>query len=109
MATAGARGLRTNKANKPLWGGLFMKRRDFLEACGASVAGLALGVVGLADEAQRPMTVGTGPQLFLDDFLIDHLDGLARRVEQLERLPKPVLDSATFGTTQPYLTVLRDE
>jgi hypothetical protein len=88
-----------------------MKRRDFLEVCGASVAGLALGVgvVGRADEAPRPLTVGTGPQLFLDDYLIDQLDGLARRIEQPERLPKPVLDSATFGTTQPYLTVLRDE
>src|SRR5436309_3293774 len=88
-----------------------MRRRDFLRACGASAAGLAVGAgrVRSADEAPRPLTVGTGPQLFLDDYLIDQLTGLARRVESPERLPKPVLDSETFGTTQPYLTVLRDD
>src|SRR5262249_61482438 len=87
------------------------RRRDFLKVCGASSAGLLLGgpTLTAAADAPRPLTVGTGPQLFLDDYLIDRLDGLVRRVESPERLPKPVLDSATFGTTQPYLTVLRDE
>jgi hypothetical protein len=55
------------------------------------------------------LDVGIGPQLFLDDYLIDRLDGLVRRVEPPQRLPEPVLDSTTFGTTQPYLTVLRDD
>jgi len=88
-----------------------MRRRDFLKTCGASSAGLALGVgpALLAAEAPRPLVVGTGPQLFLDDYLIARLDGLVRRVEAPERLPQPVLDSKTFGTTQPYLTVLRDQ
>jgi hypothetical protein len=67
------------------------------------------GLLGRADDSPRPQAVGTGPHLFLDDYLIDRLDGLARRIESPERLPEPVLDSATFGTTQPYLTVLRDE
>ena len=71
-----------------------MKRRAFLQACGASAAGLVFGagVAGLADEAPRPLPLGSGPQLFLDDYLIDQLDGLTRRPEQPERLPKPVLD-----------------
>src|SRR4051794_27385202 len=88
-----------------------MRRRDFLKACGASPAGLALGAgpALLGAEVARPLAVGTGPQLFLDDYLIARLDGLTRRVEAPERLPHPVLDSKTFGTTQPYLTVLRDE
>jgi hypothetical protein len=88
-----------------------MRRRDFLRACGASAAGLALGARPALPgaESNRPLAIGTGPQLFLDDYLVDRLAGLARRVEPPERLPRPVLDSPTFGTTQPYLTVLRDE
>src|SRR5439155_14142965 len=78
--------------------------------CSASATGLVLGTrpLSCADQPARPLEVGAGPQLFLDDYLIDQLDGLTRRVETPERLPKPVLDSATFGTTQPYLTVRRD-
>src|SRR5262245_14407404 len=91
-------------------GGSLMRRRDFLEACGSSAAGVALGTgfVSLA-AAPRPLAVGPGPQLFLDDYLVGRLDGLVRRVELPERLPGPVLDSKTFGTTQPHLTVLRDD
>src|SRR5262245_18848888 len=88
-----------------------MRRRDFVAACGAASAGSVLGA-GPAlrvAEAPRPLSLGIGPQLFLDDELIDHLDGLVRRVEPPERRPQPVLDSTTFGTTQPYLTVLADE
>ncbi len=48
------------------------------------------------------------PQLFLDDFLIDRLEGLERRPEPPERSETPVLDSARFGCTQPYVTVLRE-
>src|SRR5438046_2577464 len=88
-----------------------MHRRDFLRACGAASAGLVIGTgpVLQAAEAPHPLEIGIGPQLFLDDHWIDRLDGLVRRVEPPERLPDPVLDSKTFGTTQPYLTVLRDE
>src|SRR5262245_27169577 len=87
-----------------------MRRRDFLKACGACSAGLALGARPLfpAAEASRPLDVGAGPQLFLDDHVIDRLDGLVRRVEPPERLPEPLFDSKTFGTTEHYLTVLRD-
>jgi hypothetical protein len=86
-----------------------MKRRDFLKTCVGSSAVLALTPVAPAAAAPRPLDIGPGPQLFLDDYLIDRLQGLSRRVEAPQRLPTPVLDSKTFGTTQPYLTVLRDE
>ena len=57
----------------------------------------------------RPLDIGPGPQLFLDDYLIDKTDGLKRQVRPPERLAQPVLDNKTFGTTQPYLTVLYDQ
>lgn len=36
------------------------------------------------------------------------MEGLKRVVQTPKRKPTPVLDSKTFGTTQPYMTVLRD-
>src|SRR5688572_27464282 len=87
-----------------------MRRRDFLRACGTASVALATPapLISRAAEGPRPLAVGPGPQLFLDDYLIDRLEGLTRRVEQPQRLGRPVLDSKTFGTTQPYLTALRD-
>jgi hypothetical protein len=87
-----------------------MRRREFLKRCSVFTAGLGLGAPSLnrAHQPAHPLEVGIGPHLFLDDYLIDQLDGLTRHVEPPKRLPKPVLDSATFGTTQPYLTVLHD-
>ena len=60
------------------------------------------------EPAAQPVEIGVGPQLFLDDHLIDRLEGLERRAEPPERLEGPVLDSKTFGCTQPYVTVTRD-
>src|SRR5262245_49393858 len=57
---------------------------------------------------ERPLDLAAGPQLFLDDFLLDRMEGLKRQVQPPQRLARPVLDSKTFGTTQPYLTVLYD-
>jgi hypothetical protein len=85
-----------------------MNRRTFLKA-GGTAAALVGDLLSRAADPAPPLPISTGPHLFLDDYLIDHLDGLTRRVVPPERLPKPVLDSATFGTTQPYLTVLRDD
>src|SRR5262249_37714595 len=83
-----------------------VRRRDFLRGvCASACAGLVAAVKVRAAEP-APLEIGPGPQLFLDDYLIDRLDGLARRVQPPRRLDRPVLDSKTFGTTQPYLTVL---
>jgi hypothetical protein len=97
-----------------------MKRRDFLRGlcaatCAARLAAWPAPHAAAADEkiaaepaADRALEIGLGPQLFLDDYWIDRRDGLARRVESPKRQGAPVLDSKAFGTTQPYLTVLRD-
>ncbi|MEJ7639961.1 MAG: hypothetical protein WKF75_18815 [Singulisphaera sp.] len=63
---------------------------------------------GRHGEAGRPLEIGSGPHLFLDDHLVERLDGLERRAEPPERLEGPVLDSGTFGCTQPYVTVTYD-
>src|SRR5689334_2456498 len=94
-----------------------MDRREFLQ----SVPGaLACSAVTGADEkpvracsspvegASRPIEIASGPQLFLDDFLVERMEGLRREVQSPQRLDHPVLDSKTFGTTQPYASVLRD-
>ena len=63
---------------------------------------------GVPSRRRNPLEIGVGPQLFLDDYLIDRLEGLERRAESPERLEGPVLDSKTFGCTQPYVTVTHD-
>ncbi|MFO0954198.1 MAG: hypothetical protein U0835_24185 [Isosphaeraceae bacterium] len=82
-----------------------MTRRDLLrKAAAGAVLGLARGSVAAAE----PLDLGSGPQLFLDDHVVDRIDGLTRRPETPERVERPVLDSKTFGCTQPYMTVTRD-
>lgn len=81
-----------------------MTRREFASAC-AAASSLRIATSGRAADS---VTVGHDPQLFLDDFLVAEMRGLARQVQQPQRLPQPVLASATFGTTQPYLSVLYD-
>jgi hypothetical protein len=88
-------------------------RRDFLKRaeCAALTTGAALAIPSFAVAAVKkpaPLDIGLGPQLFLDDYIIESMDGLKRVVQPPERLPKPVLDSKTFGTSQPYMTVLHD-
>src|SRR5262249_1564398 len=92
-----------------------MRRREFLRNM-AAAAGLAIYplAAGRARGQQkntpsgRPLEIGTGPQLFLDDYLLEQMEGLKRQVRPPERLASPVLDSKTFGVTQPYVTVLHD-
>jgi hypothetical protein len=79
-------------------------------AAAGAVGGVAVTheSVGRSGEAAPPLEIGVGPQLFLDDYLIDRLEGLERRTESPERLEGPVLDSKTFGCTQPYVSVTHD-
>src|SRR5262245_21805819 len=87
-----------------------MHRRDFLRVCTASCTlRLGLGRPARTRAAEPvPLDVCLEPQLFLDDSLIERLDVLTRQVQQPRKLDKPVLDSKTFGTTQPYLSVGQD-
>src|SRR5262249_31614118 len=94
--------------------GSAMHRRAFLlhtalATCASSVREIGRAVPALAESRRSPpLAIGLGPQLVPDDFFIEQLDGLKLQVQSPQRLPKHVLDSKTFGTTQPYLTVLRD-
>ena len=52
-----------------------MRRREFLLGAGAA-SGLALlprtsRSAGTTENADRPLEIGVGPQLFLDDYLIE--------------------------------------
>jgi hypothetical protein len=89
-----------------------MNRREFLQrtrqAAVASGATLISQKLAVAAVSPRVLEIEPGPQLFLDDYLIDSMDGLTRRIVTPERLLQPVLVSTKFGTTQPYMTVLRD-
>ncbi len=89
-----------------------INRREFLQRAEGVLlmTGTALAAPRLALAAdERPvLDIGLGPQLFLDDYIIESMDGLKRVVQSPARLSKPVLDSKTFGTTQPYMTVLRN-
>jgi hypothetical protein len=89
-----------------------MNRREFLQRAEQTLlstgAALASSQFTFAAVQTGVLEIGLGPQLFLDDYLIESMNGLKRVVQSPERLQKPVLDSKTFGTTQPYMTVLRD-
>src|SRR3954454_2089005 len=86
-------------------------RREFLQKGALLTSAAALGLTGVAVSAEpiHALEIGNGPQLFLDDYLIESRHGLKRQVQSPQRFGAPVLNSKTFGTTQPYLTVLRDE
>jgi hypothetical protein len=77
-------------------------RRDLLLAAGAVLA------PARAVAESPPLALGVGPHLFVDDYLIERSEGLEREVQRPEKHPEPVLTSSRFGTTQPYLSVLRE-
>jgi hypothetical protein len=89
-----------------------LNRREFLHRAERTLltAGVAIASSRFTFAAghSRALEIGNDPQLFLDDYLIESMKGLKRVVQSPGRLPNPVLDSKTFGTTQPYMTVLRD-
>src|SRR4051812_36305085 len=77
----------------------------------ALLVGAASGALSRHAGAAPPpvLRLEAGPHLFLDDFLIERQDGFRRVVRPPQRHGPPVLSSARFGTTQPYLGVLRDQ
>ena len=81
-----------------------MDRRGFLLG-----AGVCCAVAGSGRAINAAAPLGPGPFLFLDDHWIETCSGLERRVHAPVKHPEPVLTSAAFGVTQPYLSVLRDE
>lgn len=86
-------------------------RRQFLKHCEA--VAVAAGVAStarwsFAAAGSPALSIGFEPQLLLDDYLIDTMNGLNRVMRPPSRLASPVLDNKTFGTTQPFMSVIRD-
>lgn len=60
-------------------------------------------------EPVEPITLGVGPHLFLDTYLIDSSSYVVRRIMPPRREPaNPLINSEEDGNKQPYVTVLRD-
>jgi hypothetical protein len=78
-----------------------MRRRTFLSALGATPFAVAARAGG-----KGPLS--EGPQLFVDDFLIAHSENLTRVTQPPRKVEVPILTSAGYGVTQPYLGVARD-
>ena len=59
----------------------------------------------------EPIRLSSGPQLFIDEFLIASTTGLTRRVNVPVRdpqIPNPLITGADDGCVAPYVTVIRD-
>ena len=66
---------------------------------------------GRPPAAGGPLRLGKGPQLLLDDHLIEWSADVAREVIQPQRsdeIPNPVVTGAGDGCFQPYLSVIRE-
>jgi hypothetical protein len=85
-----------------------INRREFLRTNTLLTSALALRIAesGATAAPAKPLNIGHGPELFLDDHIIESILGLKREIQPPQRFGPPVLASKTFGTTQPYLTVL---
>lgn len=60
---------------------------------------------------REPIELRTGPQLLLDEYLIESSSNLVRKVNPPRRdsaIPNPIITGKQDGCFQPYLTVLRD-
>lgn len=63
-----------------------INRRTFLSQSGAAICGgLLAGSVGPSFGAERPMEIGTEPQLFLDDHIIANQAGFTRKLHQPQK------------------------
>jgi len=68
-----------------------------------------IGVEGRALSEVKSIRLGSGPQLFLDDSLIEYSSNLVRRVNSPKRdLDRPVVTGKADKNFQPYVTVVRD-
>lgn len=71
---------------------------------------LAFLQLPLSGEAAEPIDVGSRLELFVDDYLVDKLDGDAKQVTQRPQPQEVVLttDKPWEGNTSAYYTVFRD-
>lgn len=87
-----------------------INRREFLQKSTVLTSAVTLGVTGpgAAVEATKPLDIGHGPQLFIDDFLIASQSHLERVTQHPVRLPTPVVTGPEDNNFQPYVSVVRD-
>lgn len=74
-------------------------------------SGATVYLPGEHTKLDRPILLGPGPHLFLDDYLITAEENLTRVVCQPTRKPEtgnPVVTGKEDGCFQPYMTILRD-
>jgi len=64
--------------------------------------------IGKGIDMAEAISLGPGPQLFLDDYMVAEAERLKRTFHSPKRLPRPVLDFPTFVTTQHHASVLHD-
>ncbi|MFV2069801.1 MAG: type I restriction-modification enzyme R subunit C-terminal domain-containing protein, partial [Pirellulales bacterium] len=55
-----------------------------------------------------PLELSGGPQLFIDNYMINSLSGLSRTINTPDRLPNPIVDDVIDRNRVPYLSVLYD-
>ena len=94
----------------------FMRRRTFVKHCTTSLGAatffpplrVAAGAIDDPSTDVQPITLGSGVQLFLDNFLIAGEAGLRRVINPPVRVPAPIVTSQSDHVWQPYVSVLRD-
>jgi len=71
---------------------------------------LLMSASGIALAAEKPIALGPGPHLFIDDYLIAESTNLTRTTHQPEKLPQPIIAKAEPWHEQAlmYLKVLYD-
>jgi hypothetical protein len=87
-----------------------MNRRSFLKVSGAVLGARMLSGATLlaADAPPAALRISPGPQLFLDEFLIESQSNLQRVINPPLRMPEPVITGKEDGNFQPYVSVIRD-
>lgn len=85
-------------------------RRQVLGGAAALATGVALRAVAAQDDpAARPIELGPGPHLLLDDYLLAEQQNVSRKVNRPRRdLVVPVVTGPEDRCFQPYVTVVRD-
>jgi hypothetical protein len=64
-----------------------------------------------AGHGAEPIRLSPGPQLLLDEYLVERATGITRRVNcpvRNPQIPNPLVTGADDGCVAPYMTVIRD-
>ena len=84
-----------------------MRRRAFL--CLVLAASCARPNVVAEEPERAPLTLGPGPHLFIDDYLIGEQSFLRRTVNNPKKHPAPVIPGGdAYRIYQPFVSAARD-